>query len=635
MPIEIKNHTKNIPEVTGGAKDKLMVSAPNKVDVVGNVQATPAEKLTNQLVTQPNQSSDELDKMARISLEDGLRKFGIKESHIKAALQRVRVTRESLSEVMRSSDYGFVNPETIAKINAYMEGMEYLDPTIIERVNNIEISKWVQIPDFEGFVPVDINKEANTITVAVSERLLINKAQDHFEGYRIIWQIASNKTIQSIYRQFFANTAQKFDAIHEELIQIDFAKDSGAEALNRTINSLIRHACYMGASDIMIHPMRTNTGGVILLKVGGVGELFRFISWEIYAKIVNKFKLDAAHSDSLKTTPLEGKLEFTERDRKEFPEIIDRYAFRVQLTSYAENKDGFISVEMRILDQQSEASDFEQLGMDPTTSEQLTEFSQTSHGLLIVCGPTGSGKTSTLYAWLNLIDPIERWVQSIENPVEYSKGLWMQYQIPKAGSNANTSEVDGAKRIFKSLLRNAPDVILAGEVRDAEITEIVIDLANTGHLAETTMHTNDAALAIGRLKNFKLDMSTLASILLGIFAQRLVQVLCIKCKIPDESNRTADELNHLWLDKYDKKAFTRNPSGCPHCDYRGYRGRRMICELLVVTPEIRGMIESGAAPSAIARKGIRSDSNLRANALKLVAQGITSMEEVSRVTRKE
>lgn len=570
-----------------------------------------------------------------ITLEDALRKFGVKESHIKAALQRVRVTKESLTEVMRSSDYGFVGPEVIAKINAHMEGMDYLDPTIIERVNNIEICKRVQIPDFEGFVPVDIHPTENIITVAVSERMMINKAQDHFEGYKIIWQIASNKTIQSIYRQFFANTAHKFDQVHEDLIRIDFAKDSGAEALNKTIYSMIRHACYMGASDIMIHPMREKTGGVILLKVGGVGELFRYISWEIYSKIVNKFKLDAPQSDSLKTTPLEGKLELSERDRKDFPEIIDRYAFRVQLTSYAENKDGFISVAIRVLDQQSEASDFLQLGMDQSTSDQLTEFSQTSHGLFIVCGPTGSGKTSTLYAWLNLIDPIERWVQSIENPVEYSKGLWMQYQIPRAGFNSSTSEVDGAKRIFKSLLRNAPDVILAGEVRDAEITEIVIDVANTGHLAATTIHTNSAGLAVGRLKNFGIDMATLASVLLGIFAQRLVQVLCIKCKIPDTSNRTNDELNHAWLDKYDKKAYKANPSGCPHCDYRGYRGRRMVCELLVVTPEIREMIESGASPSLIARKGIREDATLRSNALRLLAQGVTSISEVNRVTRKE
>jgi len=544
------------------------------------------------------------DDHERISLEDALRKFGVKEPYIKAALQRMRVTKESLTEVMRSSDYGFVSPETIAQITAYMQKMDYKDPRVIEEVNHVEIREHVRkIENFEGYVPIGISPDKSEITVAISERSMINSAQDFFEKFKIKWCIASNRTIQSIYRQFFANTAEKFDQTYRDLEQIDFEVEMGQESVDMVIYSMIRHACYMEASDIMIHPMRKNTGAVVLLKIGGVGELFRYISWDIYVRIINKFKLySGGQVDRLKTTPMEGKLEISERVRKDFPEIIDRYSFRVQMTCYAEAMPEFVSVAIRILDQQSEVSDFKQLGIDDETAKSLENFAHTSHGLFLVCGATGSGKTSTLYAWLNLIDPIDRWVQSIENPVEYSKGLWMQYQIPKNGLSERSNEVDGAKLIFKSLLRNAPDVILAGEVRDAEITEIVIDLANTGHLAATTFHTNNAALSISRLKNFGLDMTTLASILLGIFAQRLVRVLCPQCKLPDNSEEVKDALNKPWLSQFEGKAFKASSTGCPHCDYKGYRGRRMVYELLQITPEIREMIENGSPPSAIAKR---------------------------------
>jgi type II secretory ATPase GspE/PulE/Tfp pilus assembly ATPase PilB-like protein len=183
---------------------------------------------------------------------------------------------------------------------------------------------------------------------------------------------------------------------------------------------------------------------------------------------------------------------------------------------------------VRLLDRQSNAAEFEALEFDSETSRKLKEYSQSKTGLVLVTGPTGSGKTTTLYAMIKQIDPTERWIQTIENPIEYRHGLWFQYEVPKAAG-----EEKGAAKLLKGLLRNAPDVCLVGEVRDAEVGNILLELSNTGHLVFSTLHNNNAALALTRLKNFGLDMYGLASVLQGILAQRLVRTLCRHCSIED------------------------------------------------------------------------------------------------------
>ena len=202
----------------------------------------------------------------------------------------------------------------------------------------------------------------------------------------------------------------------------------------------------------------------------------------------------------------------------------------------------------------------------------------------------------------------------------------MQLQTMQVASEgADSAEAKSAAILLKGLLRAAPNVILFGEVRKSDIALELIDAANTGHLAFTTFHVTSAALAISRLKGFGLDMAVVASLLRGILAQRLVRTLCTHCVEPDERISTMDALSNLdYIDAF--KCRPMRPVGCPNCNFSGFRGRRMVYELLQMTPAVRALIEQDAPPSKIAEVGIKHDNTLYANALKLVAKGLVSIE---------
>ena len=236
---------------------------------------------------------------------------------------------------------------------------------------------------------------------------------------------------------------------------------------------------------------------------------------------------------------------------------------------------------------------------------------------------------------LKEIDPVSRSIQTIENPVEYRHGLWMQYEISRVAK----VEGDEWGKMLKGLLRNAPKVILMGEVRDADTAKTLIEAANTGHLVFTTLHTNTASMAIARLKKLEVDMDSLAGMLLGILAQRLTRVLCTACRVVDNRDSTMNLLSEAhrgYLDEYRPfKLFRASPRGCVHCGYTGYTGRKIIYELLINKPELRGLIERGSNTSSIARVGLRPGYSMWDAGLRLVAQGMTSMDALKLVAKEE
>ncbi|PZP48865.1 MAG: hypothetical protein DI596_16025, partial [Azospira oryzae] len=241
---------------------------------------------------------------------------------------------------------------------------------------------------------------------------------------------------------------------------------------------------------------------------------------------------------------------------------------------------------------------------------------------------TGSGKTTTLYAMLKGIDPETSSIQSIEFPVEYRHGLWMQYEVPVVAEDEGT---EMAKRL-KGLLRNAPNVILIGEIRDEGVARIALDAAHTGHLVFSTLHTNSAPSALLRLRRLGVGGEDLASALLGILAQRLVRRLCTRCREPDERPETAGLLKS---EAGPTIAFRARDGGCPACGGTGYRGRRVINELLHASTRVRELIERGATVGEIERNGIVEGGSMWNMGLRLVAAGETSIDEIMRVTRPE
>lgn len=561
-----------------------------------------------------------LEKMQAI-----LTDMGVKDSHVRIAVQRAAMTGEPLPKIM--SDYGFLSGDEIAEAVAKLTGFEYFDSKAMDKVSLSDV-QGIELDQYRRFAPLGRLADG-TLLVAIPDDTIVNAAMNEFYRERVRFVVAAEHSIQALFRKYFAKTEQAFDsavsAFMDAVSGAGRAQEEDSGIVRAVFGALLRHACYSGASDLYLY--KSEFVGVIKLKINGVGTLFRSIDSALFDRLLNKLVTDNCPKvEDLRKSPQESVLEFSGEDERHYEDITSRFRFRLELTESRNVRNAVI----RMLDKQSNATQLSRLGFDEHSMAAVHRMSSAATGLVIVTGPTGSGKTTTLYAMLKSIDPVERSIQSIENPIEYRHGLWQQYELRKDTEN----EGDEYGVWLKALLRNAPDVILMGEVRDAQVAQTLLDASNTGHLAFTTLHTNTAALALARLKRLQVDQQTLASVLLGILAQRLVRVLCPHCKKEDTRPDTKSELDEAgaYIKSYTPH---RQGPGCAHCDYTGYRGRRIIFELLQVTPDVRKLIEDGAAPSVIGLAGIPRDATMWANGIKMVADGTTSFDEILRVALKD
>ncbi len=648
-----KTQEKSIP--SSGSPRPLTIGMPQAPRVIQpvEVKAEAINKLEEPFVakntvvapqklqTAPQNADTEFDN----SMEKALRSEGVSESHIRILRRRQALTNEPITEIMRSSEYGFLPPEGVARVLAAVTNLAYFPPSHIDAVPVSEIVQaleehGISLPaKFEGVLPVDVmtNNGLQTLVLAINEPSKTLAGSRLFNGLPQIYKIASERTLSTMYRRYYSNSDADVMKLFDQLSNVKVEEEEAQSLLRRFVLSLMRHACYAGASDISFSPSATKSGGDVRLKIDGVGQLFTFLPAEIWGRVITHLVTTCGAQDKLPQGPVDRRFEFGDSDQEEFGEIAQRYGFRVILMQRNESDNTLVTIVMRILDQQADTAELSTLGFDPETLKYIRDSKDRATGLFLVTGPTGSGKTTTLYATLNEIDPISRWVQSIENPIEYSRGLWMQFQTRQNAARNDSSgasdEAKGAHDLLKGLLRAAPDVILFGEIRKGDIAEQLVDAGNTGHLVFSTLHNNDAALAISRLRSFNLDMSAIASLLLGILAQRLVRTLCT-CAVEDYRVDTLTVLGNLaFLEegRTGKPIRPKKAMGCVNCHGTGFRGRRMVYELLRVTPRVRELIENGASPSQIAKEGISEDRTLVGNALRLVADGITSIDEVKKL----
>ena len=289
-------------------------------------------------------------------------------------------------------------------------------------------------------------------------------------------------------------------------------------------------------------------------------------------------------------------------------------------TIYGEN------VVLRILDQTSTLFKLDDLGFSEEVLNHFKQLIRKSSGIILVTGPTGSGKTTTLYALLNMINSKEKNIITIEDPVEYRLAFIRQTQInPKAGINFATG--------LRSILRQDPDIIMIGEIRDLETSEIAMQSALTGHLVLSTLHTNDAPEAISRLVDIGVKPYLISSSVIGVLAQRLVRTICPTCKTPYQVDPKV--LNDLGEDvSTSKEPFTLyRGKGCKNCKHSGYLGRSGIFELLLVNEEIKKLISERASVQVIRNVAMKTAGlvPLRVDGLRKVLKGITTLDEVDRV----
>jgi general secretion pathway protein E len=403
--------------------------------------------------------------------------------------------------------------------------------------------------------------------------------------------------------------------LSEDEEDVDRLRDLASEApVIRLVNLLINRAVEQRASDIHIEPFEQELK--VRYRIDGVLHDVETPQRRLQAAIVSRVKIMAKLNIAERRLPQDGRIRIRIMGRE-----IDLRVSTLP-TLYGE------SVVMRILDRSSIVLDLEELGFEPDSLATFNQLIVRPYGMILVTGPTGSGKTTTLYGALHKINSPDKKIITIEDPVEYQLAGVNQIHVkPQIG----LSFANG----LRSIVRQDPDVIMVGEIRDAETAEIAIQAALTGHLVFSTLHTNDAAGAVARLLEMGMEDYLIASSLLGVLAQRLVRRLCKACCVPAEEG--GEGLPELLGGKANGGAVTvYEARGCEECAGTGYLGRSGIYEVLIVQDEVRELILKRSSADALKSEAIRCGMRtLREDGWLKVRQGGTTVPEVLRVTQED
>jgi general secretion pathway protein E len=385
----------------------------------------------------------------------------------------------------------------------------------------------------------------------------------------------------------------------EELEQIPDLMDASDEApVIRLINAVLTQAIRLGASDIHLESFESHA--VIRLRIDGSLRDVARPPRALHAALVSRIKILSGLDIAEKRLPQDGRISLRLAGR-----AID---LRVSTLPTVHGE----RTVLRILERNAERLDLARLGMTPAMLASMDRLVHQPHGIVLVTGPTGSGKTTTLYAALRRLDATQSNILTVEDPVEY--------ELPGIGQTQVNARIDmGFATALRAILRQDPDVIMIGEIRDLETAQIAIQASLTGHLVLATLHTNDTCAAVTRLIDMGVEPFLLSSTLTGVLAQRLVRTLCDACARPDPD--------------YPGR---RLPVGCPACGHTGYRGRTGVFELLELDDSLRRLVHEQAAEQALrAQARQRGLVLLHEDAQRWVDSGRTSMAEVLRLTQTD
>lgn len=500
---------------------------------------------------------------------------------------------------------------------------EVIDKDLLERVP-------VKIAWYYRFIPVGL--ENNILTIAASDPFDI-KVQDEIRlhlGFQIKVVLTTERELLEVMKKNYGLASDTIDRImtrdsnrmensaSDEQIE-DLDKDSEDPTVARLVNEIILEAYQKRATDIHIEPYRNKVR--IRYRIDGVmidANLPPKVK-HLLRPILSRIKIMANLSITEKRLPQDGSAVVKTKEQQ-----LD---LRISTIPTPRGE----SMVIRILPSKVMLFSLEKLGFNPTSVEKFRYLIRKPHGIIFLTGPTGSGKTTTLYACLNEINSSERKTITIEDPVEYEMEGITQVQInPKVNFNFSTG--------LRSLLRHDPDIIMVGEVRDLETAEIAIRTALTGHLVFSSLHTNDAASGITRLIDMGVEPYLVASSVEAFVGQRLVRVICPKCKQEDKGVTPGikqELMTSLDMTDESQVKFYRG-LGCDHCNNTGYYGRMAVYEILLMDDNIRAMmLEKPRSESIKAIAMQQGMSSLRQNGWKAVLDGITTYEEVLNVTVKD
>ncbi len=551
--------------------------------------------------------------MAKGKLGERLISMGIiTPDQLELALKEQKRTGKYLGEVINS--LGFATQEAIQTALAMQSGVNYvnlkeylIDPEAIRLVPESFAREKLLIP---------LSVDGDTLTVAMANvfDLPTIDALQQMTGYFIDVSAANETDIQQAIDQYYGNV-KSLEEIIQEAIKIAESKggaglgeDVEAAPIVRLVDHLIVEGTKQRATDIHIEPERQ----VVRTRFRIDGILQQGISLPkiLQSALIARIKIMAGINIAESRVPQDGRILFHIGKR-----TIDLRVSTMP-TIYGED------IVLRLLDKENLILGLDKLGFSPEHIQMYRQQINRPHGIILVTGPTGSGKTTTLYSTLSHINNLERSIITLEDPVEYELTVIRQTQVnPKAGLTFATG--------LRSILRHDPDIIFVGEMRDSETADMAIRSALTGHLVLSTLHTNDAVGSIPRLMNMGVEPFLLASALNAVIAQRLVRVICPNCKAPYDPEPRLKKRFGLPADP----GFTfYHGTGCQHCGNTGYRGRIGIFEVLAISSQIESMIMEKEDTQAIKERALSEGFiTMEQDGIRKVREGITTLEEVERV----
>ncbi|HIN26328.1 MAG TPA: type II/IV secretion system protein [Candidatus Marinimicrobia bacterium] len=492
-------------------------------------------------------------------------------------------------------------------------GIQLYMPVI--RISNFNIDS-----DALEFIPKDRARRLkviplfvieDTLTVATAEPLNITAVDEirKMSNKRIQMVLAKEKNIELAIDRSYVSTSgySDEDGYGDEAMVEEAVSD---EENIQVADNILLEAVRGGASDIHIEPGERNLR--VRLRVDGVLFEFSTMPPSRTPGLVSRFKVMAGIDIAESRKPQDGRFKTEVEPGKPVDVRVSTYP-----TPHGEK------VVMRVLDQSKGLVSIDKMGFDPETSKLWKKAYSSGNGIVLVTGPTGSGKSTTLYATLTRINTVEEHIITIEDPVERQlEGIIQGHVNERAGMTFAAA--------LRSMLRQDPDVIMVGEMRDRETADLAIRAALTGHLVFSTLHTNSAAASYTRLADMGCDPFLLTTTIRAILAQRLVRKLCSRCKM--KYRPTEKDLKTLGMQKFDGFIYHANEKGCKSCGKDGYSGRAGLYELLIPNEAINEAVKNEASAEEVSR--IAKDNKMRMlidAARTYVTNGLTSVEEINRV----
>lgn len=538
--------------------------------------------------------------------------------------EALKVQEESgmlIGEILLKKNY--IHPHDIIKVICHQVDIPYVMDINVDEVDpNLTMEIPINYAKTNEVLP--LLETDYSVSVVIADPFNFDTINDLREIFKkevklmVSPPLKIQDAINRVYEKADRNMVDTLEDEFDESLDLDGPidiLDAGADEapVIRFVNSIIFRAVKENASDVHIEPYEKET--VYRFRINGVMTEILRQPLKTHSAVSARIKVMAKLDIAEKRLPQDGRI----------PIKIAGKDVDIRLSTVpVQNGERIV---MRVLQKTSAAPRLEDLGYHGKVLEELSELSQRKHGVLYVSGPTGSGKTTTLFAILGRINSPDKMIITVEDPVEYEISGVSQIQV--------NHKIDlSFARALRSIVRQDPDIIMVGETRDLETAQMAIEASLTGHFVLSTIHTNDASSAPNRLIDMGVQPFLIASSLAGVLAQRLIQTLCTACKTPHEP--TEEEMHHLGVERVPSDATIFKAVGCPKCNYKGYDGRTTVSELLLMTDEIRPLILEKSAASAVKKVAVQQGMiTLRQDAILKVFNGTTSLEEVVRVINDE